>query len=100
MSVQRLDSQWSFYHTSFVCGELFGAADRYRLFRGKILPPLLALRARVETLYCESNGRPGIDPGLLCGVTLLQVMEKAAERRAAEQRGFNLGCNEALALGL
>jgi len=100
MSVQRLDSQWSFYHTSFVCGELFGAADRYRLFREKILPQLLALRARLETLYCESNGRPGIDPVLLCGVTLLQFMEKAADRRAAEQVVYNLGWKYALDLEL
>jgi hypothetical protein len=80
MSIRRLDSQRSFYHTSFVCGELFGAADRYRLFREKVLPPLLALRTRLEALYCENNGRPGIDPVLLCGVTLLQFMEKVSDR--------------------
>lgn len=76
-----MDSQRSFYHTSFVCGELFGAADRYRLFREKILSQLLTLRAQLETLYCENNGRPAIDPVLLCGVTLLQFMEKVSDRR-------------------
>jgi len=69
-----MGSQRSFYHTSFVCGELFGVADRYRLFREKIFPQLLALRGQLEALYCENNGRPAIDPVLLCGVTLLQFM--------------------------
>src|ERR1700752_5235680 len=100
MSIQRLDSQRSFYHASFVCGELFGAADRYRLFREKILPQLLTLRGQLETLYCESNGRPPIDPVLLCGVTLLQFMEKVADRRASEQVVYHLGWKYALDLEL
>jgi len=65
-----MDSQQSFYHTSFICGELFGSADLYRLFREKIMPKLFTLRELLEALYCENNGRPGIDPVLLCGVTL------------------------------
>ena len=99
MSVRRLDSQQSFYHTSYVCGELFGGADRYRLFREKILPQL-RLRSQLETLYCESNGRPAIDPVLLCGVTLLQFMEKVSDRRAAEQVAYHLGWKYALDLEL
>jgi transposase len=95
-----MDSQRSFYHTSFVCGELFGGADRYRLFREKILPQLLALRPQLETLYCEGNGRPAVDPVLLCGVTLLQFMEKAADHRAAEQVVYHLGWKYALDLEL
>jgi transposase len=95
-----MDSQQSFYHTGFVCGELFGTADRYRLFREKIFPQLLALRGRLEALYCENNGRPGIDPVLLCGVTLLQFMEKVADRRAAEQVVYHLGWKYALDLEL
>src|ERR1700746_2634838 len=100
MSVERMDSQQSFYHTSFVCGDLFGAADRYRLFRDKILPALFKLRAQLEALYCENNGRPGIDPVLLCGVTLLQFMDKVSDRRAAEQVTYHLGWKYALDLEL
>jgi transposase len=95
-----MDSQQSFYHTSFVCGELFGSADRYRLFREKILPQLFTLREQLATLYCENNGRPGIDPVLLCGVTLLQFMEKVSDRRAAEQVAYHLGWKYALDLEL
>ena len=95
-----MGSQRSFYHTSFVCGELFGVADRYRRFREKIFPQLLALRGQLEALYCENNGRPAIDPVLLCGVTLLQFMEKVSDRRAAEQVAYHLGWKYALDLEL
>ena len=100
MSVRRFDSQRSFYHTSYLCGELFGGADRYRLFREKILPKLLRLRVKLEALYCESNGRRAIDPVLLSGVTLLQFMEKVTDRRAAEQVVYHLGWKYALDLEL
>ena len=100
MSVGRLDSQRSFYHISFLCGDLFGRADRYRLFREKILPQLLSLRGKLESLYCGNNGRPAIDPVILCGVTLLQFMEKVADRRAAEHVVYHLGWKYALDLEL
>src|SRR5262249_3307001 len=100
MSVWRMDSQESFYHTSFVCNDLFGATDRYRLFREKILPQLMKLRPQLEKLYCENNGRPAIDPVLLCGVTLLQFMEKVSDRRAAEQMAYHLGWKYGLELEL
>jgi transposase len=100
MSVRRLEAQRSFYHTNYLCGELFGPANRYRLFREKILPKLLTLRSQLEALYCESNGRPAIDPVLLCGVTLLQFMEKVTDRRAAEQVVYHLGWKYALDLEL
>ena len=100
MSVRPVDSQRSFYHTDYLCGDLFGPANRYRLFREKILPKLLTLRTQLEALYCENNGRPGIDPVLLCGVTLLQFMEKVSDRRAAEQVAYHLGWKYALDLEL
>ncbi len=91
MSLKPADPQRSFYHTSTLCGEMFAAADRYRLFREKILPKLFALRSKLESLYCENNGRPAVDPVLLVGVTLLQFMEKVADRLAAEQVVYHLG---------
>ena len=73
----------------------------------RCLPPRLIkpcsinkLRPQLETLYCESNGRPAIDPVLLCGVTLLQFMEKVSDRRAAEQVAYHLGWKYALELEL
>ena len=100
MSVRGLDGQRSFYHTDYLAGNLFSLANRYRLFREKIRPKLLELAPKVEALYCPENGRPPIDPVLLCGVTLLQFMEKVADRRASEQVVYHLGWKYALDLEL
>jgi len=91
MNLRAVDSQRSFYHTDYLAGNLFGPANRYRLFREKIWPKLLELAPKLEALYCAENGRPPIDPVLLCGVTLLQFMEKVADRRASEQVVYHLG---------
>jgi transposase len=100
MSVRRIDGQRSFYHTDYLAGNLFGPGNRYRLFREKIWPKLLELGPKLDALYCAENGRPPIDPVLLCGVTLLQFMEKAADRAASEQVVYHLGWKYALDLEL
>jgi transposase len=100
MSVKPNDPQRSFYHTSYLCGQLFGATDRYHLFRERILPTLFSLRAKLGSLYCENNGRPAVDPVLLAGVTLLQFIEKAPDRVAAERAQYHLGWKYALDLEL
>jgi len=110
MSLNPPASQRSFYHTDYLCGGLFGPANRFsqrlirlrrnRLFREKIWPKLLELAPKLETLYCAENGRPAIDPVLLCGVTLLQFMEKAADRSASEQVAYHMGWKYALDLEL
>ena len=91
MSLKPVASQRSFYHTDFLYGDLFDSANRYRLFRENIWPKLLELEPKLHALYCEDNGRPAVDPVLLCGVTLLQFMEKAADRGASEQVVYHLG---------
>jgi transposase-like protein DUF772 len=100
MSVKPSDPQRSFYHTSYLCGELFGATNRYHLFRERILPKLFSLRCQLDSLYCENNGRPAVDPVLLAGVTLLQFIEKAPDRVAAERVVYHLGWKYALDLEL
>jgi transposase len=100
MSLRAVDSQRSFYHTDYLAGNLFGPANRYRLFREKIWPKLLELAPKLEALYCAQNGRPPIDPVLLCGVTLLQFMERVADRGASENVVYHLGWKYALDLEL
>jgi hypothetical protein len=100
MSVKPVDPQRSFYHTSYLCGELFAPANRYRLFREKIWPKLMELKPKLHSLYCEDNGRPAVDPVMLCGVTLLQFMEKVADRSATEHVAYHLGWKYALDLEL
>jgi len=100
MSLRPVGSQRSFYHTDYLCADLFGPANRYRLFREKIWPKLLELSPKLHALYCEDNGRPAVDPVLLCGVTLLQFMEKVADRKASEHVVYHLGWKYALDLEL
>ena len=100
MSVRPVAAQRSFYHTDYLAGNLFGPANRYRLFREKVWPKLLELTPQFEALYCAENGRPPIDPVLLCGVTLLQFMEKVADRRTSEQVVYHVGWKCALDLEL
>src|SRR5260370_36168113 len=100
MSVRPIDGQRSFYHTDYLAGNLFGPANRYRLFREKIWPKLLELGPKLDALYCADNGRTPIEPVVLCGVTLLQFMERAADRRAREQVVYHLGWKYALDLAL
>jgi len=100
MSVKLHDPQQSFYHTRYLCADLFGPANRYRLFREKIWPKLLELSPKLHAFYCDDNGRPAVDPVLLCGVTLLQFMEKVADRGASEHVVYHLGWKYALDLEL
>ena len=64
------------------------------------MPKLLALRAKLDSLYCEDNGRPAVDPVMLAGVTLLQFMEKVPDRVAAKDVVVHLGWKYALDLEL
>ena len=100
MSIKAVSPQRSFYHSSYLCQDLLDPHHRYRLFREKILPTLEKLRPQLESLYCEDNGRPALDPVRLAGVMLLQFMEKVPDRGAAEHIVFHLGWKFALDLEL
>lgn len=98
MSVPKHDLQASFFDATFLAQELFGPKDRYEIFRRTILPVLQARRQDLCQLYCCDNGRPGLEPVLMAGVTLLQFMEKAPDRQAAEHVRLHLGWKHALNL--
>ncbi len=100
MSIKAVSPQRSFYHSAYLCQDLLGPTHRYRLFREKIVPALERLSPQLESLYCEDNGRPAVDPVMLCGVTLLQFMEKVADRAATEHVVYHLGWKYALDLEL
>ena len=100
MSIKTVPPQRSFYHSAYLCQDLLGPTHRYRLFREKILPTLERLRPQLESLYCEDNGRPAVDPVILAGVMLLQFTEKVPDRGAAEHIVFHLGWKYALDLEL
>jgi hypothetical protein len=98
MTLPTRDRQASFFDVGFLAENLFGPADPYSLFRREILPALEAKREVLCQMYCADNGRTPIEPVILAGVTLLQFMEKAPDRRASENVKLHLGWKHALDL--
>lgn len=76
--------------------ELFEAGNRYRIFAERIYPLLVRVRGQLEACYCTDNGRPGIEPVVLLGVSVLQFWEKAPDREAAERVRYHQGWKFAL----
>jgi hypothetical protein len=66
MSLPRLSAQSPLFAT--VTTGFFAAGDRYRLFAEKVFPLLLRARAALEGAY-STQGRPGLEPAVLAGVT-------------------------------
>lgn len=98
MSVPKLDNQFTFLNVGFLAETLFNETDPYRLFNQRILPAIEAQRQELCNLYCEDNGRPGIEPVILAGVSLLQYMEYSPDRKAVDNIRLHLGWKHALGL--
>jgi transposase len=98
MSIPKQDRQATFLDTGFLAQDLFDANDRYEIFRREILPAVQNIRGLLCELYCQDNGRPGIEPVLMAGITLLQFMENVPDRKALENVRLHLGWKHALDL--
>ena len=98
MSVPEQDLQATFFDAGFLAHGLFNSRDPYEIFRREVYPALQAMRQELCQLYCADNGRPGIEPVLMAGVTLLQFMEKVPDRKAVELVRLHLGWKHALNL--
>jgi hypothetical protein len=98
MSIPKQDHQATFFDATFLAQDLFDQNDRYDIFRKKVFPALQAVREDLCQLYCLDNGRPGIEPVLMAGVTLLQFMEAVPDRKAVENIRLHLGWKHALDL--
>ena len=98
MSVPKQDVQGTFFDATFLAEHLFEAGDRYEIFRREVYPALQAMRQELCQLYCPDNGRPGIEPVVMAGVTLLQFMENVPDRKAIEMVRLHLGWKHALNL--
>lgn len=100
MSLPRFSLQGSLYSIDNLLGDQFPQDDRFRLFAQRIHPLLVKARSALEATYCQDNGRPGIEPVLLLGVSLLQFMERVPDRQAVEMLKYHLGWKLALGLEL
>jgi transposase len=96
MSLPQFDPQASLFSTAALAGQLFPAEDRFAIFARVIYPLLVKAREPLARAYCPDNGRPGIEPVLLMGVSLLQFLEGAPDRQAVELLRYHAGWNLAL----
>ena len=96
MSLRPFDAQAALFSTAALSAPMFAPTDRYRIFQEKIYPRLVHARQTLAGSYCQDNGRPGVEPVLLAGVTLLQFLEGVPDRQAAEMLRYHAGWNFAL----
>ncbi len=92
MSLPTFDTQSSLFGsvTSLAPG-LFSETDRFKLFAQKIWPVLAGTRKQLESCYVATNGRTAFEPVALLGAVILQFMERAPDRQAAELVRYHLG---------
>ena len=100
MSLPEFSLQGSLFSIDNLLGDRFPSDDRFRLFASHVGPLLVKARPALEAAYCRDNGRPGIEPVLLLGVSLLQFMERVPDRQAVEMLKYHLGWKLALGLQL
>ena len=96
MSLHPFEAQGALFSLSALSGQLFAQNDRYRLFAQKVYPVLVKARSKLASAYCLDHGRPGIEPVLLAGVSLLQYIERVPDRQAVEMLQYHAGWNFAL----
>jgi len=76
----------------------FRAVKPFTLLRDKVLPVLEERRADLDAMYNSVMGRPEVDPVLLTGVTILQMMQGASDRVAVELCCYDVRWRVALGL--
>ena len=96
MSLPEFNAQIDLFGLQYHQDILFKEGDRYRLFSEKIYPLLVKARERLEGCYCVDNGRPGKEPVVLLGVSLLPFLERLPDRQAVEQLRYHVGWKYAL----
>jgi transposase len=96
MSLPAFSTQTELFSTAALSASLFAASDRYRLFAKLVYPHLVKARALLEQCYCLENGRVGLEPVLMLGVSLLQYLDGVPDRQAVEMLRYHAGWNFAL----
>jgi transposase len=101
MSLPTFDLQGSLFgDLSSLAPTLFAETDRYKLFAQRIWPVLARTRPQLELCYVATNGRAGVEPVVLLGTLILQFLERAPDRQAADLVRYHLGWKLALGLEL
>ena len=70
----------------------------YLVYRDHVRPVIEDRRAELDAMYAPIMGRPEVDPVLLMGITILQMMERLPDRQAVTACLYDLRWR--LALGI
>ena len=100
MSLPHSFGQSTLFDIQNLLGQQFAADDRYRIFCEVVYPRLAAVRPVLQACYCLDNGRPGVEPVTLLGISVLQFMERLPDRSAIEMVRYHSGWRLALRLDL
>jgi hypothetical protein len=77
MGLPKFETQGSLFESlGSIAPQLFDHQDRYKLFALKIWPLLSGCREELAQCYDQDNGRPGVEPVLLLGVSIFQFLER------------------------
>ena len=93
MSIKPLSDQRSLFDAGVYLEDMVKqqkGAERFLFFQENVWPTLMKLGQSLNEMYCADNGRPGVNPVRLLGVTLLQYMEKLPDRQAVEAMVFDV----------
>lgn len=72
------------------------ACSRFMLYAQHVRPVLAEKAAELTEMYAPTIGRPELSPIVLAGITLLQMMEKVADREAVNRCRFDFRWRYAL----
>ena len=101
MGLPKFETQGSLFESlGSIAPQLFDNHDRYKLFALKIWPLLSGCREELAQCYDQGNGRPGVEPVVLLGVSIFQFLERIPDRHAVEMVKYHLGWKLALNLSL
>jgi transposase len=101
MGLPKFETQGSLFESlGSIAPQLFDHQDRYKLFALKIWPLLSGCREELAQCYDQGNGRPGVEPVVLLGVSIFQFLERVPDRQAVEMVKYHLGWKLALNLSL
>jgi transposase len=101
MGLPKFETQGSLFESlGSIAPQLFDSDDRYKLFALKIWPLLSGCREELARCYDQGNGRPGVEPVVLLGVSIFQFLERIPDRQAVEMVKYHLGWKLALNLSL
>jgi transposase len=101
MGLPKFETQGSLFESlGSIAPQLFDQQDRYKIFALKIWPLLSGCRKELAGCYDQGNGRPGIEPVVLLGVSIFQFLERIPDRQAVEMVKYHLGWKLALNLSL